>query len=297
MLRGVPRLSSQFSIVSAFVSLHCSHTFSFDLSKSMIYHTPLGMNRGMMTAWNKYWSAPMAKRQIVPWSPSTAVTLRAAIDLRERTAMNARIGVENRLRALGQDADNPGQSAQVAHLESLLAVVSKLEDQADKVMADLVKGHPIYGELTAIRGVGDTLAARLIGMIDIERVSTVSALWKWAGLHVVGGMAAKPVKGEKISYNPRLKTSMFLFADVQIKCRGPYREDYDRAKTEYEARFPDRSPMHRHRMAMRIAEKLFLSHLWERWRTAEGLPVSDPYIHTVGGHTNIIRPHERGWKA
>lgn len=238
----------------------------------------------------------MSKRKIViPWSHEASTTLRAAIDIRENVAMKARIATGNRLTALALMTDDPGLTDQAELLKRIEAKIEEMEAEAEKAMIQLVAGHPIYDPLVAIRGVGPVMAARFIGMIDITKVSSVSALWKWAGMHVVDGKAARPVKGQKIDYNPRLKTTMFLFADVQIKTRGPYRGDYDRAKAEYAEKYPERSAMHIHKMAMRIASKLFLSHLWQVWRQAEGLPTDDAYILTVGRHTHKIHPHERGW--
>ena len=40
----------------------------------------------------------------------------------------------------------------------------------------------------------------------------------------------------------------------------------------------------KHLTALRAAEKLFLSHLWQVWRTALGLPVGEPYAHGELGH-------------
>lgn len=52
------------------------------------------------------------------------------------------------------------------------------------------------------------------------------------------------------------------------------------------------SQMHVHRMAFRKMIKLFLSHLWEVWRTKEGLPVRPPYVFEHKGHTTLIDPWE-----
>jgi len=36
--------------------------------------------------------------------------------------------------------------------------------------------------------------------------------------------------------------------------------------------------------------KIFLAHLWVKWREFEGLPVSQPYVQAILGHTHIIEP-------
>ena len=38
--------------------------------------------------------------------------------------------------------------------------------------------------------------------------------------------------------------------------------------------------------------KLFLSHLWLKWREAEGLPITQPYAIAHGGHEHVISPDE-----
>jgi hypothetical protein len=43
----------------------------------------------------------------------------------------------------------------------------------------------------------------------------------------------RPVKGEKMSYNRRLKTAIYLVGDSFIKSRSPYRDVYDEAKIKY----------------------------------------------------------------
>jgi len=45
-------------------------------------------------------------------------------------------------------------------------------------------------------------------------------------------------------------------------------------------------------MARRKAVKLFLSHLWVKWRGIEGLPVTDPYVIEKLGHKTKIDPIE-----
>lgn len=47
---------------------------------------------------------------------------------------------------------------------------------------------------------------------------------------------------------------------------------------------------HLHNMAKRKAGKVFLQHLWVKWRELEGLSISDPWIIAHGGHENYIKP-------
>jgi len=47
---------------------------------------------------------------------------------------------------------------------------------------------------------------------------------------------------------------------------------------------------HIENMARRIPAKIFLQHLWEVWRTLEGLPERSPYVQERLGHKEIITP-------
>jgi hypothetical protein len=47
---------------------------------------------------------------------------------------------------------------------------------------------------------------------------------------------------------------------------------------------------------MRKMTKVWLSHLWARWRTLEGLSTSSPYIMNFGGHSHEHKPKDFGWK-
>ncbi len=68
-----------------------------------------------------------------------------------------------------------------------------------------------------------------------------------------------------------------------------------RAKTEGQDRW--KSEDHRNSDGLRIMVKLFLSHLWERWRTLEGLSTERPYAITHLAHSGYISPEERGWPS
>ncbi|MDP3985936.1 MAG: hypothetical protein Q8P77_00690, partial [Candidatus Veblenbacteria bacterium] len=47
---------------------------------------------------------------------------------------------------------------------------------------------------------------------------------------------------------------------------------------------------HIHAMALRKMLKLFLSCLWQVWRQAEGLPLTEPYAKAKAGHPHVIDP-------
>lgn len=221
--------------------------------------------------------------------------LRALVDLRDRQIQKARMQFGNRLRAIDQEAD-PSTDYQRQVLERYYHHFEELEAQLSSDIKDIVQDHPIYSELVSVKGVGPQLAAKLLALIDIERADTISALWRFAGLAVIDGEREKRVKGEKAHYSTRLKTAMYQVASSFLIHDSPYREVYDRARRDYESR-DGWTKLHQHYAALRKMEKMFLSHLWLRWRSLEGLPITEPYAQAVVGHTNITRPEDYGWRS
>lgn len=154
---------------------------------------------------------------------------------------------------------------------------------------------------------GDYLIPVLRG---IKAFDTISKLWAWWGLHVVDGQAAKRKRGTTIDWNPRLRTLAWKIGKQFVLQGEYYRNSYD----EYKAKISnERLPLgkcakyqqcleklkkrkkpackgHIDAMARRYAVKLFLSHLWAKWRELEGLPVSDPYVIDKLGHNTKTEP-------
>ena len=205
-------------------------------------------------------------------------------------AQKVRIQLRNRMAAVERNADLGPVPASVELMHARLQEAEKL---LVKDMEDQLAGHVAMPWLDGVRGIGPTLAAKLLGLIgDVERFATVSKLWRFAGYAVIDGKRERPVKGVKLTYSIRLKTVVYLCGASFLKSGGPYRGVYDRAKERYERDRPDWTKGHRHLAAMRKMEKLFLSHLWETWREAEGLVVRVPYALEQGGHTTFIDPWE-----
>jgi hypothetical protein len=106
---------------------------------------------------------------------------------------------------------------------------------------------------------------------------------------------------------------LYTMADSQVKCRGPYREIYDRVKDrlsisekvvrsrntqgkEVEVAWKDAKPSHRHGAALRAVMKHFLADYWMVGRTLAGLDTSPLYPEAMlGGNHRTIMPYERGW--
>lgn len=221
--------------------------------------------------------------------------LRALVDLRDRQIQKARIQFSNRLSAIDRATDDAAGSGQRATVERWLDVFTTLESQLDKDIKTAVKDMPVFQEMNSVKGIGPLISAKIISMVEIDRADTVSALWRYAGYGVVNGEREKPVKGEKLHYNKRLKTTLYLAGSSFLKCGSPYRQIYDSSKAQYEATKPDWTKAHIHSAAMRRMIKMFLSHLWQRWRELEGLPTRAPYVNDHLGHTHIYTPQEFGW--
>lgn len=221
--------------------------------------------------------------------------LRALVDLRDRQIQKARIQFSNRLSAIDREQDDPGTSQQTTMVMRWLDVFQTLEGQLDKDIAKIVKQEPIFKEMSQLRGIGPMLAAKIIAMVEIERAETVSALWRYAGYGVKDGERERPIKGETLHYNIRLKTTLYLVATSFLRCGSPYRVAYDNAKTRYGSTRTDWTKAHIHQAAMRKMIKLFLSHLWLRWRSLSNLPVRQPYVVDYLEHTTIYQPEEFGW--
>lgn len=223
--------------------------------------------------------------------PSISVLARALVDLRDRIIQKARIQFSNRLSAIDRGTDNPTYRH---YIEQWMTKFQLLEDELDSSIKDLADDFPIVEYMCRVKGVGKTLALKTVVMIDIHRADTISALWRYAGYAVINGEREKPVKGEKLHYNIRLKTTCYLIGSSFLRSGSPYRDIYDKAREEYESR-EDWTKLHKHNAAMRKMIKVWLSHLWLVWRKLEGLPVSDPWIVAENNHHRLYTPEEFGW--
>ena len=67
---------------------------------------------------------------------------------------------------------------------------------------------------------------------------------------------------------------------------------YEECKAKLKIRKEPACKGHIDAMAKRKTVKLFLSHLWQRWRQLEDLPLRPPYVMEYMGHTGNISPEE-----
>lgn len=246
-----------------------------------------------------------------------------------------RIANANRAQASDEGRDS---NAPEPFVVGLVAKFEDLEKDIFRRMKLVVKDHPAWPWLDGVRGMGPTLSTKILGLVgDIENFDTVSKLWSFSGYGLYEGEIQRPIKGQTLTFNRRLKTAVYLAGESFIKSRSPYRTIYDASKERYFINKqvhplriagllrPDLGPLpnratpegkkewdrliklgnegaerdgnvwtdlHVHNAARRKMVKLFLSHLWEVWRKAEGLPTRDPYPIEYLGHETYIDPWE-----
>lgn len=101
----------------------------------------------------------------------------------------------------------------------------------------------------------------------------------------------RPSRGQKSPYDQYAKKTLYLVGCSFIKAgEGPYEAYYRKHRARLEIERPGWADGRKHLTALRIVEKLFLAHLWQIWREALGLPISDPYALAELGHTGFIDP-------
>ncbi len=100
----------------------------------------------------------------------------------------------------------------------------------------------------------------------------------------------KPGRGQKATYDQYAKKILYLVGTSFLKAGGPYEEFYRRERAKAEVERPGWADGRKHYLALRKTEKLFLSHLWQVWREALGLPTPDPWAIAHGGHDGKIEP-------
>ena len=174
-----------------------------------------------------------------------------------------------------------GKSAMDAEYER--EVIKELTKQLKEAKENMVEVAQVSvpGEVwawtTGIRGLGvGGMAAQLIAEIDdIERFATVSKLWRYAGLAVLGGKAEGKASEH---YNRSLKSLMFLIVSQFIRqgtpyYRGLYDAEKDRQRVLHPQGYQDEDGRwhyndgHLHMRAMRVVAKEFLANLYERWHS------------------------------
>lgn len=200
--------------------------------------------------------------------------------------------------------------------EETILKVGEFEDWLNGNMEELVKNHPAYPWFSKVKGVGNLNIGKVTCLIDIEKASQISKLWRYAGFGCVNGNAERRRKGETLHFNMSLKAMCWRLGKSLIRARDSYYDYYIEQKKKLREKIESKgmkivpaeklpkekgkktetadlfSLGHLDNMAMRKMIKLFLSHLWLKWREAEGLEVTKPYAHAIQGHDNFRTPEE-----
>ena len=209
-------------------------------------------------------------------------------------------------------------------------------------MSGALENHPTWPWLEKVKGVGPTLACKLLARLDIEKADTPSAFWLYCGLATVPGALyhcetcgldrtfpiSYDVKGghkklgsvanckgklEKMDYGDHIRAAMpragrgqkrpydayakkvcYLLGCQWEKLgdRAPYASFYRKELARLDRERPGWAKGRKRFTAMRVTEKLFLSHLHEVWRVALGLERVEHYAASRLGHDGRIAPEE-----
>lgn len=93
-------------------------------------------------------------------------------------------------------------------------------------MARAVSAHPAWPWLGQVRGIGPTLAARLLARLRIERASTPSSFWQYCGLGTVPGERHVCLTCGMVLVGPAGRSSPRHHADkLGARCHGPFQRD------------------------------------------------------------------------
>lgn len=200
--------------------------------------------------------------------------------------------------------------------DELLKRINDLEKYVDGRVAVFIKGHPAYHWFSKVKGVGKENIGKVVGLVDIEKANTISALWKFSGFSVENGHSPKRSKGEKLCYNSQLRSMCWRLGSSLLRAKGKFYDYYLKEKEKYIQRYENQGVKivpanalpkkngkryepenviadgHVHNQALRKMIKLFLACLWLTWREAEGLPVTAPYSIDILKHDSFIEP----WK-
>lgn len=184
-----------------------------------------------------------------------------------------------------------------------------VEAELGKDVGLLCKGWDIWPWLDSVKGCGPAMSGVLLAEIgDPGRFRTVSALWAFAGLHVIDGRAARRTKGERANWNNFLKTKLLgVLAPCFLKANSPYREHYDNMKHRLESLPCSMTPEqhrkgataetllpngctkgHMHNKAVRYMAKMFLLDLYVTWNGLRGNAIRNSYQQDYLGHDHAV---------
>jgi hypothetical protein len=166
-----------------------------------------------------------------------------------RKSMDNRLG----LKADGSDQNVTERSFRAEDLVSIQEISQASRDQEaqiEKKLKKMLKRFPVYRHfLEQVKGVGPIAAATIISEFDIQKATTVSKLWQYAGMNpgMVRGkkrvdnkdgtfelrLTDKLIRGDKLTsgfvapFNKQLRVALCgILADGFIKAQAPYALNY-----------------------------------------------------------------------
>lgn len=96
------------------------------------------------------------------------------------------------------------------------------EAAVQRELGKLLRGVDIWEEwLTLQPGIGPTLGGLLVSSFDISRCTTVSKMWRFAGLAVIDGQAERRHKGVRAKFNPWLKSKLVYVMPASLLKASP----------------------------------------------------------------------------
>lgn len=183
--------------------------------------------------------------------------------------------------------------------------LERSEEEHFRRLGQILRDYPIYTQfLEGVKGCGPAMSGVIISEFDIHLAKYPSSLWKYAGLDVAENGAGRSRRAEhlvdvaytnkageeatrkSITFNPWLKTKLYVLGTCLMKTSGPYKKIYDdyKHRLENHPNWQEKTKGHRHNAAIRYMLKIFLVDLYTNWRELEGLTVAPSYQEAKLGH-------------
>jgi hypothetical protein len=180
----------------------------------------------------------------------------------------------------------------IKQIENIIWLHNKLyetEKELYKRLDAWSRNHPLRKEyLNYVKGIGPVLSSGIIVWYSEAMLNAnyVSQIWSYSGL----APNQERKRGEKVNYNPKLKTFCWKIGQsfIKFKCFG--RKLYEEFKEQAKQKHPDWTKLHLHNYARRKVVKLFIASVWEVWRKMNNLQTTKPYPIEFLGHKDIITP-------
>jgi hypothetical protein len=205
-----------------------------------------------------------------------------------------RVAGNNRLKALARGASS------AERLSTSVSDMRDLEKTLASQIGEVVKHEEVYPWLSSLRGVGPMMAGAILASNIDPNYDKPSAWWRYAGVGIVDGKNQRKRRGQKLGYDGFLRRTLEVLVGQFLKAHQPdqgrpsfYAELYYRFRAESERDRQGLQPIHHHRRAIMLTQRVFLTHLQQRWREALGLgPPRSLYIieREPGLHEEILAP-------